>query len=76
VSTSAVVDLPLPLSPVNHTHTPCRWRGGYVSARISATSGRVNHSGSGRPRLRYCSRTCVPEIDAVRVDGSTLEVSS
>ena len=28
VRTSAVVDLPAPLSPVNQTHTPWRCRGG------------------------------------------------
>jgi hypothetical protein len=76
VSTSAVVDLPAPESPVNHTHAPWRCRGGYVSPRIAATSGRVNHAGSARPRLRKSSRTWVPEIVAVRTSFATLATSS
>ena len=47
-----IKDLPAPLKPVNQTHTPWRWRGGYVSARISAVSGRVNHSGNACPRFK------------------------
>ena len=51
-STAAVVDLPEPLSPVNQRQIPCLCRGGYASAMISATSGRVNQAGSSRPLPR------------------------
>ena len=52
VSTCVVADLPEPLSPVNQMQKPCLWRGGYISRRISAVSGRVNQSGSSLPLAR------------------------
>ena len=45
--------------------------GGLVSSRISATAGRLNHSGSWRPLARYLSRTSVPEMSAVLTPGGT-----
>ena len=67
----ATVLLPEPDSPVNQSVTPCRNVGGLVSLRISATAGRLNHSGSWRPLARYLSRTSVPEMSAVLTPGGT-----
>jgi len=47
-----------------------------VSARIWATSGRVNQSGSSTPLFRNCSRTWVPEIEATFAPVGTLDDSS
>ena len=43
----------------------------YALCRTSATSGRVNHSGSFLPLARYSSRTCVPEMDETRAPYGT-----
>ena len=76
VSRSATVLLPAPERPVNQMHTPCLCRGGCASARMPATSGRVNHSGSSLPWPRKSSRTCVPEMFAVSTPSGTREASS
>ena len=54
---------------MNQMVRPCRNRGGLVSFRISATAGRLNHSGSWSPLARYFSRTSVPEMSAVLAPG-------
>ena len=48
----ATVLLPEPERPVNQIVRPWRNLGGLVSLRISATAGRLNHSGSCRPLAR------------------------
>ena len=48
----AMVLLPEPERPVNQIVTPWRNLGGFVSPRISATAGRLNHSGSCSPLAR------------------------
>ena len=52
ISAWATVLLPEPESPVNQMVRPWRNLGGLVSLRISATAGRLNHSGSWSPLAR------------------------
>ncbi len=57
---------------MNQSVTPWRNLGGLVSFKISATAGRLNHSGSCSPLARYLSRTSVPEMSAVLVPAWNL----
>ena len=60
-----------PGQPGEPDRQPLAEPGGLVSFRISATAGRLNHSGSWRPRARYFSRTSVPEMSAVLAPAGT-----
>src|SRR5262249_28521468 len=60
----ATVLLPEPDSPVNQIVSPWRNLGGLVSLRISATAGRLNHSGSCSPLARELSGARGPRKSA------------